>query len=90
MELHFANGAAYGPDVLKALTQAFDDAWHDIEGNFGNERHVVEAARLRLANALLSVADEDSRDVETLKIAALQVMALDYRTLAIREREEMK
>ena len=33
----------------------------------------------KLATALLSIASEDSRDVEVLKKAALQQMALDYR-----------
>ena len=33
--------------------------------------------------ALLSVATKEGRDVETLKNAALQVMALDYRTLTM-------
>jgi hypothetical protein len=32
-----------------------------------------------LANALLSVASDDSRDVEVLKKAALKEMAADYR-----------
>jgi hypothetical protein len=32
-----------------------------------------------LARAILSVADEDSRDVEVLKRGALQAMALAYR-----------
>jgi len=32
-----------------------------------------------LAEALLSVANEDSRDVEVLKRAALQRLALDYK-----------
>jgi hypothetical protein len=72
------------------MAQAFEEAWQDIQGNFGEEPDVVETARQRLATALLSVASEDSRDVKILKDAALQVMALDYRTLAIREREEMK
>jgi hypothetical protein len=39
----------------------------------------VEAARLKLANALLSVAHEDTRVVDVLKRAALQRMALDFR-----------
>jgi hypothetical protein len=34
---------------------------------------------MRLAEALLSVASEESRDVEALKNGALQVMALRYR-----------
>jgi hypothetical protein len=39
----------------------------------------IELARLRLADALLSVACEESRDVEALKNGALQAMALGYR-----------
>jgi hypothetical protein len=46
------------------------------------EPAVVESARVRLADALLSVATEDSRDPEALKIAALQAMAVDYRPAA--------
>ena len=73
------DGASYGPDALKAMGQAFDEAWTSIAGNFGNDPHDIERARLRLANALLSVASDDSRDVEALKRGALQAMALSYR-----------
>ena len=73
------DAAAYGPDALKALGQAFDEAWASIAGNFGDDPSDIERARLKLATALLSVASEDSRDVEALKKAALQVMALGYR-----------
>jgi hypothetical protein len=71
--------ASFGPDALKAIGQAFDAAWADIEGNFGEEPERVAAARLKLANAMLAVADNDSRDVRVLKNAALQAMAKDYR-----------
>jgi hypothetical protein len=27
--------ASYGPEELKVIEQAFDDAWAAIEGNFG-------------------------------------------------------
>jgi hypothetical protein len=67
---------SYGPEALKAMTEAFDQAWSVIAGNIG--RDASEAARLRLANALLSVATEDSRDVEGLKREALEAMALSY------------
>jgi hypothetical protein len=30
------DGAAFGPDALKAIGEAFDAAWAEIEGNFGN------------------------------------------------------
>jgi hypothetical protein len=71
--------SALGPDALKALGQAFDKAWEEIAGNFGDDPQGVEKARLRLADAVLSIADEDNHNVEVLKHAALQRMALDYR-----------
>jgi hypothetical protein len=64
---------------LKAIGQAFDLAWAEVANNFGDDPYDVEKARLRLARALLSIAHEDSRDVDVLKRAALQRMALDYR-----------
>jgi hypothetical protein len=71
--------ASYGPEAVKALGQAFDEAWVNIAGNFGDDPSDIEEARFRLATALLSVASEDSRDVEVLKKAALEIMALNYR-----------
>jgi hypothetical protein len=29
-------GAAFGPEALKAIGQAVDEAWAEIAGNFGN------------------------------------------------------
>ena len=72
------DSASFGPDTLKAIGQAFDEAWADIEGNFGCDQS-REAARLKLATAILSVASDDSRDVQVLKKAGLEVMAKDYR-----------
>jgi len=73
------DGASYGPEALRAVGQAFDAAWIEIAGNFGSDTQDIERARLRLAKAMLSVANEESRDVEVLKRAALERMALDYR-----------
>jgi len=73
------DGASFGPETLKAMGEAFDRAWSDIDGNFRDDPVDSEKARVRLAEALLSVADEDSRDIEVLKRAALQRMALDYK-----------
>ena len=72
------DGASFGPDALKTVGQAFDDAWDEIAANFGLDPQAIDAARLRLANAVLSIADEDSRNVDVLKRAALLRMALDY------------
>ena len=73
------DGASFGPDALKAIGAAFDAAWAEIANDFRTDPVEIEAARLRLASAVLSVAFEDSRDVQVLKQAALQRMALDYR-----------
>ena len=70
--------ASFGPDTLKVLYRAFDDAWASVAGNFGDDPSVIERARVRLASALLSVASEESRDAEVLKRAALVVMAGVY------------
>jgi hypothetical protein len=73
------DGASFGPEALKAIGEAFDVAWAEIAGNFANDPAEIDEALLKLATALLSVASEDSRDVEVLKKAALQRMVLDYR-----------
>ena len=74
-----SRSASVSPEALKAIGAAFDTAWAEVAGNYGNDLVDVEKARLRLAKALLSVANEDNRDVVVLKRAALQRMALDYR-----------
>ena len=75
----YIDGISLEPEVLKAVTQAFDQAWASIAGNFGSDPAVIDAARAKLAKALLSVAGEDGVDVEALKNGALQAMAEDYR-----------
>jgi hypothetical protein len=72
-------GASFGPEALRVIGQAFDAAWVEIAGNFGDDPAQVEAARLKLATAILSFANNESRDVEVLKKAAIEQMAMDYR-----------
>jgi hypothetical protein len=70
--------------VVAAIEHKRDATWRDIAGNFGDDPRDIELARLKLANALLSVACEESHDVEALKNGALQAMALGYRERARR------
>ena len=70
-------GAAYGPDALKTMTQAFDKAWACVAHHFEREEAAARA-RERLAHAVLAVADADARDVDALKCTALKVLALSY------------
>ena len=72
-------GATYGPETLKVIGKAFDDAWSEIAGHFSLTGLQAQSARLKLAHAVLAVAREDSRDPDELKDAALQVMAMNYR-----------
>ena len=73
----FIDGISFGPDALKAIGDAFNVAWAEIASNFAGNLQ-IDAARLKLATALLSVASEDSRNAGVLKKAALQRMAIDY------------
>ena len=51
-------------------------SWGEIPHRFDSPL-AIEATRLKLANALLSIAHEDSRDVQKLKQAALKRLAID-------------
>ena len=78
--LRLIEGSSYGPESLKTIGRAFDEAWRCIATNFGDDPQDVEKARLKLASALLSVAKNDSRDVQALKNSALEAMALACRS----------
>ena len=69
--------ASYGPETLTVLFKAFDDAWQQLAPKHGDDPLAIEAARLRLANTILSLASEDSKDSEQLKAAALRVISLN-------------
>jgi hemoglobin-like flavoprotein len=72
-------GSTFGPDALKVMGKAFDDAWSEIAPHFSQNGLKSHSARLRLARAVLAFATEDSRDADALKNAALQIVALHYR-----------
>ena len=74
-------GASYGPEALKIVCQAFEEAWTSIAGNFGDEPAAIEA-RLKLANTILSFPHNEIRDVEQVKNSALQIIALAYHSPA--------
>ena len=69
------DGASFGPEALKAIGQAFDDAWASMAPNVGSDPLIVRATRLQLASVILSIATtESSRDADALKQAALRAM----------------
>ena len=62
--------APFKPDAIKALTQAFDEAWASIATTF--DPAAVANARLSLAHAIIAhAALLGTGDLEALKAAAL-------------------
>ena len=72
--------ASLGPDALSVIGKAFDAAWAEIADTYGNDP--VVAARLRLASAMLSIASEDSRDVEVQRLRCNGEMVPKNRTVS--------
>ena len=60
-----------------AVYKAFDAAWAMIAPTIGTDPQAVEAARLKLAEAILAVTSHNSTDADQIKRLALQIMALD-------------
>jgi hypothetical protein len=65
--------ASLGPDALKVLYQAFDEAWTFLAPRYGNDASAIRMARLRLANIALGLMREDTRDVAALRDQALRL-----------------
>jgi hypothetical protein len=71
------SAASYAPDQLRVLFEAFDQAWTVIGVSVGDDPQAVEAARLKLANLMLSLArDGNVDDPERLKSAALHLLSI--------------
>jgi hypothetical protein len=67
--------ASYGPDQLKVLCKAFDEAWDIVSPTISARPDAIEAARMRLANIILGLANDGSIGAENLTRAAVQLMA---------------
>jgi hypothetical protein len=65
-------GASFGPETLKVVFEAFDQAWAALAPRYGANALAAEAARTRLANILLGLVRQDSRDAGALRDAALR------------------
>ena len=65
------DGASFPPEALAVIYTAFDHAWAAISNRYGDDLAVIEFARIRLAQAVLAEAENESRDATRLKEAAL-------------------
>jgi hypothetical protein len=66
--------ASYGPETLNVLFQAFDEAWQTLAPSCGDNVLSIHAGRLKLANAILSVAREGSTDPRSISDGALKLL----------------
>jgi hypothetical protein len=71
----FAPKASYAPDMLKVLGSAFDQAWQTLARNTGEAPAEIDSARMTLANVILTLPCSEIADAESIKNAALQIMA---------------
>ena len=69
-------GSSFGPDVLKILSDAFDEAWQAVVGNFSPTEY--DQARDTLAEALMAGVREDSDEVERLRDVGIRAIQLKY------------
>ena len=66
--------ATFDPQQLKNIGKAFDDAWEQIAPAVSSRAEAVEAARLKLANVVLTCAKRGLTEPAVLKEAALKSM----------------
>jgi len=69
--LKLIEGANYGPAQLAVLRQAFDAAWQQVAPSVSARASAIQAARLRLAHAVLAAAPNGPIEVERIKADAL-------------------
>lgn len=72
-------GAAFPPDVLKVICEAFDDAWIELAPEVDADPASVDTARVTLATIMLSLAAVGPIDRLGLKSAAMEAFRLKHR-----------
>jgi hypothetical protein len=70
-----------GPEAFKVVVTAFDKAWEDVEFKF-TTKQAKDEARENLANAILSIASDESHDAQELRNFGMRALMLKYAWLA--------
>lgn len=69
-------GAAFGPEVIRTASEAFEAAWREVADRFDANTH--EAVRESLAKAIISATREDSSDSDVLRGAGLRALTRSF------------
>jgi len=72
--------SCFDPTQLKAIGKAFDDAWEQVAPTVSVRAGATEAARLKLAQIVLSLAKNGTLDSQQLADAAVQLMQPHHRS----------
>jgi hypothetical protein len=70
---HFA-ATSYDPETLRVLTDAFDEAWMDVQAMLGKKLLDANALRSALAKRIIAAADNGERDPTRLRLIALRAI----------------
>src|SRR5262245_50665871 len=70
---------SFGPEDLKVIFTAFDNAWTEIAPSIGTDPMMVEAARSSLATIVLGVANADAIAPNGLTMMAVAVFCAKHR-----------
>jgi hypothetical protein len=66
--------SSYDPETLRVLTDAFDEAWMDIQNMLGNKPLDPNAMRAVVVKRIMAAAEDGERDPKRLKLIALKAI----------------
>ena len=65
-----ARGTSFGPDDLRVIFKAYDDAWNEIAPKVGPDPRAVAMARMTLASIVLGLATANTLAPDGLRTMA--------------------
>jgi hypothetical protein len=65
---------AFGPEELRVIYAAFDDAWEIVKVDYIGDLQTLEVGRHRLANAMMTAYRNGVTEREALKVAGIALM----------------
>ena len=74
-----ARPTSFGPDDLKVIFKAYDDAWREIAPKIGTDPVDVESARMALATIVLGLGDAYVIEPDRLRTVAVAVFCNKHR-----------
>jgi hypothetical protein len=77
-----ARVTSFGPDDLRVIFKAYDDAWSEIAPKVGTDPRAVEMARMTLASIVLGLATAGALAPDGLRRMAAMAFWAQHRMVA--------